>query len=52
VSSLSDLQWAIEEGLKQSRPVVIEVPIDAREYRVHNASTIVVARVTADATSR
>jgi acetolactate synthase-1/2/3 large subunit len=46
-SSLDDLKLAVESGLKMDRPVVIEVPIDPREYQAHNSSTLITDQVTA-----
>jgi acetolactate synthase-1/2/3 large subunit len=46
-SSLDDLKLAVESGLKMNRPVVIEVPIDPREYHAHNSSTLITDQVTA-----
>lgn len=44
-TSLSDLESAVRSGLKMDRPVVIEVPIDPREYGAHNSATLMSAPV-------
>jgi acetolactate synthase-1/2/3 large subunit len=35
VGSLEELDQAVEEGLRIDRPAVIDVPVDAGEYRLH-----------------
>jgi acetolactate synthase-1/2/3 large subunit len=35
VTSLEELDEAVAEGLRIDRPVVIDVPVDASEYRLH-----------------
>jgi acetolactate synthase-1/2/3 large subunit len=39
VESLAQLTDAVRHGMMQDRPVVIDVPIDPSEYRVHSASS-------------
>lgn len=46
VTSLTDLDDAVAQGLRVERPVVIDVPIDVREYRAHNAPSIAAASLT------
>ena len=43
VSTLEELDEAVRLGQHVDRPVVIEVPIDAAEYRAHNAPPAAVA---------
>lgn len=44
VTSLNELEQVFRLGLETDRPVVIEVPIDLREYRAHNSPTVAVAQ--------
>jgi acetolactate synthase-1/2/3 large subunit len=40
VRSLDELEEVFRAGLSVDRPVVIDVPIDLREYRAHNAPAV------------
>jgi acetolactate synthase I/II/III large subunit len=40
VTSLDELEQAFQSALRIDRPAVIDVPIDLREYRAHNADAI------------
>ncbi len=45
VTTFEELDEAVRVGRQVDRPVVIEVPIDATEYRAHNAPAVAVASV-------